>query len=189
MSDLIVAVQTVAGEARADSRELDPYFFLAEAVRYTLNQRLDLAAAALRHAQAVATPEQEANVHLLTVAVASEMALMVRGQRAGKKEHPHNEFGAVQFWFKKHFRDLLPGAELVRFERLNGRNPDFMLRIDGALVPVECKLNFNARALNQLTSYMDAYGAQRGVAVALRLTCSLPENVQFFTCPEESRHV
>lgn len=184
----IVPVQEIRGEARVSSRDQQtPFFLLAEGIRYALNGDIRSAAQCLKEAERIAQPDQLDDVHLLKLGVISEISIAARSARPSKA-NPHNEFAVVHYWFKNHFSEAVQGAKLVRFDRRAGSNPDFMLRVDGEQRPVECKRIFNARALNQLLSYLTAYGATHGYAVALRLICALPPNITFIECPAEAAH-
>lgn len=111
---------------------------------------------------------------------------MVMTANCGKKTpSTHTEYGFIQSWFKENYATIFPNSSLEKIKA--GRYiPDFMLRLEsGAVVPVECKKTFNARSLRQLQAYMDHFGSSSGIAVASKLSVSLPENVRFVLRPAE----
>lgn len=165
-----------------------PYVLLADAMRHALNSDTQQAIACIKLAREVAQPDQIENVELLISAVMHDISKVIQIRRVTKGS-THNEYGTVQFWFRNNYQRLFPGAETVKYQRIAGTNPDFMLELDGERTPVECKIAFTGRSLNQLLAYLEAYEAKRGVAVAFRLDCELPDNITFIECPEEARHV
>jgi hypothetical protein len=91
-----------------------------------------------------------------------------------------NEF-ALQDLFKSRVKELIsPEAEIVSVPRLKKHWPDSFVKLGDEVIPVEVKLDaFDNKALRQLMRYMKAYDAQRGLAVAGRLTVELPTNISF----------
>lgn len=91
-----------------------------------------------------------------------------------------NEF-ALQDLFKSRVKELIsPEAEIVSIRGLKNNRPDSFVKLGDEVIPVEVKLDaFDNKALKQLMRYMKAYDAQRGLAVAGRLTVELPTNISF----------
>jgi hypothetical protein len=87
----------------------------------------------------------------------------------------------VQFYFFDNLDKYLPGASRLDLEMHSSHRPDgFVVLADGAIAPVEVKLNkFTQKSLSQLKRYMSVYGLNKGVAVAPILRCVLPENVVY----------
>lgn len=190
-----IELKTINNEARADSRDIaqadfqqpSAYTLLAAATQAALNGEMVVAAELIRTARLVATPDQQDNVQLLSSAVVGELGRVAKGRRPSRA-NPHNEFRVVHFWFRNNMEEVIQGGQFVKVSRVVGYNPDFMVSVAGECRPVECKLTFNARALNQLLAYLSAYGAGHGYAVGIRLTCKLPDNITFIQCPLEARH-
>lgn len=87
---------------------------------------------------------------------------------------------------QKHFFDNLshyiPGATIAKSEKKTGHIPDGFVEIEGNVYPVEVKAErFTGASLEQLTRYMRAYKASKGVAVAKELRCTIPDNVIFIS--------
>jgi hypothetical protein len=61
-----------------------------------------------------------------------------------------------------------------------GHRPDFILKENGKIIPVEVKrVKFDRAALVQLERYMSHLQSQEGVAIASELCVSLPKRVRF----------
>lgn len=83
---------------------------------------------------------------------------------------------------------LIPGSEIVKAPRIEGHVPDFVVRVNDRLRPVEVKRgDFNIAAVRQLARYIDALGADIGYAVAPTLTAELPANMIFIEVRHPSR--
>lgn len=82
--------------------------------------------------------------------------------------------------FKRELGILIPGARFIPFPLGHGKRPDFMIKIGKDILPVEIKLReFNRSSLRQLNGYLSEFGCKKGIAVAEKCTCSLPNNIQF----------
>lgn len=87
----------------------------------------------------------------------------------------------VYSWFIKNYKSKLGDCFEIIDKRTDRKNiPDFWVT-DGCFdYPVECKLHeFDAKALNQLQRYMEAYKCSRGIAVGASLTAKLPDSIMF----------
>ncbi len=90
------------------------------------------------------------------------------------------ELRSTQPLFSRVFDKFWPSAKMLKVHTGNGHRCDFLLDIEGETVPVEVKKGpFNRNALMQLRSYMEAYKANRGIAVGSKCTVELPRNVEF----------
>ncbi len=94
-----------------------------------------------------------------------------------------NEF-YYQKLFKMNFSKIRKGKVIKN--KNNAHNiPDAWVEMNGYIIPVEVKLkNFDARALKQLQRYMKAYGSEKGIAVANKLTVEIPDNIEFISFSE-----
>lgn len=96
------------------------------------------------------------------------------------KKSATNEYSDVHTWVRKNMAGLINLDVIDKFPSLeSGRRPDFLVLDNGNKYPVECKKVFNKRALNQLEQYMREMGANKGYAVALKLSIELPVNIIF----------
>lgn len=123
------------------------------------------------------------NFEWLAMAAIDQVCLVLKAQMESSPPSVHNEYGLIQSWFKQNYSVIFAGSSLEKVKA--GRYvPDFMLRLaSGELIPVECKKNFNARALRQLQAYMQHFELESGIAVACKLTTTLPENIKFIARP------
>ena len=89
----------------------------------------------------------------------------------------------VYAWFRKNYKMALGDEfDIVRLHNDPKHIPDFWVCSGSLCFPVECKLHdFDEKALNQLKRYMNFYNCSRGVAVAQRCTCKLPESIIFIS--------
>lgn len=109
----------------------------------------------------------------LSLAIVHE-AFRVHHRWKCKNEYYYQEL------FKEQAEQIIPGCEVVQRKMLKEHRPDAWIKLDGSVIPVEVKLHdFDRLALRQLERYMDAYGEERGVAVAREATVALPENIIF----------
>lgn len=83
--------------------------------------------------------------------------------------------------FEKEYKSVLGNDyEIVKLKSNPKHIPDFWIKHDNVLIPVEIKLHdFNSSHLRQLKRYMDFYNCGRGIAVGGELNCPLPSNVTF----------
>jgi hypothetical protein len=89
-----------------------------------------------------------------------------------------NEFDLHKKFFSN-LDKLIPNAKVVNEDVIKEHRPDGFLEINGELHVVEMKLKvFDVSALKQICRYMRNYTA-KGVAVAPKLSCSLPDDVMF----------
>ncbi|MBW4675952.1 MAG: hypothetical protein KME52_18595 [Desmonostoc geniculatum HA4340-LM1] len=119
--------------------------------------------------------QSRTSLHWLKHAVISEIAWCIKCRSS--------EQGRVHAWFSKNFKLFIPNGELVKFVSKNKKRPDFLIKIDGIVYPVECKLTFNKPALIQLQGYIKTWDVSQGFAVAPKTTCDLPTNISFIQCP------
>ena len=92
-----------------------------------------------------------------------------------RKSARKSEYGDVHTWVR--MNNSLNFSEGVKLP--SGRFPDFVSHEDGITYPVECKIRFTRRSLNQLLTYMDEMGVDKGYAVAFELRTDLPDGVEF----------
>lgn len=82
--------------------------------------------------------------------------------------------------FKENYKLFFPKAEILKVKNSPENIPDFWLKENNVIFPVEIKLKkFDKTALSQLLKYMDFYKSEKGVAVAPILKTKLPENITF----------
>ena len=83
--------------------------------------------------------------------------------------------------FKKNISKVLGADAKVVKRKNNSHNfPDVWMQINNQYVPVEIKLHdFDLKALNQLSRYMNVYNCAYGIASAERLVVELPSNITF----------
>lgn len=88
--------------------------------------------------------------------------------------------------FERNWRTVFDSSHELTSRKNNPAHiPDFWMRKDENFIPVEIKLNnFTTKSLKQLLRYMDFYDCERGIAVAEKLTCTLPENIKFISFKE-----
>lgn len=97
---------------------------------------------------------------------------------AGKRTKA-SEYGDIHTWVRlKSNLNYIEGRKLP-----SGRIPDFILKENGAEYPIECKLVFTNRSLNQLKTYMREMKVDKGYAVAAKLTTKLPTGITFIKVP------
>lgn len=84
--------------------------------------------------------------------------------------------------FQYNYKKLLgENAEIIKFKNDPSHIPDFWVKLDEELIPVEIKLGaFNSTALKQLQRYMNFYKSPKGIAIGESLKTKLPENIMFF---------
>ena len=92
-----------------------------------------------------------------------------------RKTPRKSEYGDVHTWVR--LNKSLNFSEGVKLS--SGRVPDFVSHEDGLTYPVECKIRFTNRSLNQLLTYMDEMGVDKGYAVAFELRVDLPAGIEF----------
>jgi hypothetical protein len=68
----------------------------------------------------------------------------------------------------------------------SGRIPDFISSENNIDYPVECKIKFTERGLNQLKTYMVEMGVDKGYAVAFSCEIELPNNITFIQVGEKN---
>jgi hypothetical protein len=85
----------------------------------------------------------------------------------------------VYGWFRNHYHEHLPeDMHITTWDNNPKHIPDFWMANGDELIPVECKLKeFNDASMRQLQRYMKVYQCERGIAVAPRFTCEIPENI------------
>lgn len=157
-----------------------PHILIARAIKIVLEtRRIGYALKLIEHAKKIAEDDQIEDVEYLALAALDQVFMVMRAEDEKSKPTTHNEYGYVQSWFKEKYQEFFPCAELEKV--VAGRYvPDFLVKMqDGVVVPVECKKNFNARALRQLRAYMKHFGVSQGIAVASKLTTELPDGVIF----------
>lgn len=83
--------------------------------------------------------------------------------------------------FESNYKKVIDG-ELKIVKRKNNIKhiPDFWLSDGCEYIPVEIKLHdFNEFSLRQLKRYMNFYKCKKGLAVAEKLNCTLPDGIYF----------
>jgi hypothetical protein len=86
----------------------------------------------------------------------------------------------IENHFYKNLNTYIPGATKTTTKTTGGHVPDGCILLEGETYPVEVKVeDFDKKAFEQLNWYMRMFGAKRGIAVAQKLTCVLPENIIF----------
>lgn len=97
------------------------------------------------------------------------------------RDRERQETTGLHARFEEGLSNLLPGAKLVKIPHQLKHRPDFFISIDGSKpIPVEIKRHvFDAKAVRQLARYMKAYQADRGIAVAPKLSATLDDGMQF----------
>lgn len=83
---------------------------------------------------------------------------------------------------REHMGDLIPGATAdTGFRFVKGHIPDFMVRVDATLCPVEVKASdIDSKALHQVRRYMRVYDCERGYLMGKRLTVDIDDpNIHF----------
>ena len=93
-----------------------------------------------------------------------------------RKTPRKSEYSDVHTWVR-----LNPDLNFIDGHKIPcGRIPDFISVENGIEYPVECKIKFTTRSVNQLRTYMASMGVDKGYAVALELaTDKLPDNIKF----------
>ena len=90
-------------------------------------------------------------------------------------------------WFRKNIKSVL-GTDYKLLIRENDPKhvPDFWVENNNESIPVEIKLHsFDPRHLKQLQRYMTFYDCKKGIAIANKLNCALPENIEFYAYDSE----
>lgn len=96
------------------------------------------------------------------------------------KKSTTNEYSSVHSWVRSNMSGLVGLDVIDRFPSLeSGRRPDFLVLDNGIKYPVECKMVFTKRALNQLQQYMIEMNVDKGYAVAPKKSIELPDNIVF----------
>jgi len=111
----------------------------------------------------------------LKLAVVTEISLMIQARTS--------EVGRVHSWFLRNAHLSIDGGTLVEVKTIEGKRPDFLVKKDGVVFPVECKLEFNKTAVKQLQRYMKLWRVTKGYAVAPMLKCELPASIVFIKSP------
>jgi len=95
-----------------------------------------------------------------------------------------DEVTGIQVRFRESAARLIPGAHLCERPKVETKlRPDAWVVMEGLPTPVEVKPKvFDGKALKQLLGYMEVCGTTKGVAVAPRLTCELPDTILFIAC-------
>lgn len=162
------------------------YEWLALAVKTAVSLRdAKYAHAMIKRAREIAKDEEKEHVAWLAMAAMEQVSLVITADAAKRTPNTHTEYGLVQAWFKNNHGVIFQGSSLEKIK--SGRYiPDFMIRLrTGEVIPVECKKTFNERSLIQLKTYMDHFGASKGIAVACEMKTSLPDNVKFVLRPKD----
>lgn len=82
--------------------------------------------------------------------------------------------------FKKNVDKCISNARIITKKVIDKNYPDAWVAIGEEELPVEMKRDkFNEKALRQLQRYMKVYQTNRGIAVAPKLSVSLPDNIIF----------
>lgn len=82
--------------------------------------------------------------------------------------------------FKKNINKCIPNAKIINKKVIDKNYPDAWVAIGEEELPVEMKRDkFNEKALQQLQRYIKVYQTNRGIAVAPKLSVSLPDNIIF----------
>lgn len=89
----------------------------------------------------------------------------------------------VSGWFRDNFLEFFPNGTLLKVQSRNRKRPDFLIDIEGTVIPVECKLSFGKPALKQLSEYIKLWGTKRGIAVATKFVTDVPANIDRIICP------
>ena len=89
------------------------------------------------------------------------------------------ELGGVHVWFRQNHRTAIPDSKLVKVIARDKKRPDFLVRLDDSIYPVECKIEFTNQSLKQLRNYMRLWNSRTGFAVAYSLKCTVPSNITF----------
>jgi len=91
----------------------------------------------------------------------------------------HNEFD-LHHQFRNNIEKYIPGAKITNNYKSIKHQPDFWILVNKANCPVEIKYkNFDKKALNQLSRYMNHFNCNTGYALAPELTVELPDNVVY----------
>ena len=113
-------------------------------------------------------------------AVMIHVCYIIKGRGAATPETGKN---GVQEQVKKNINRLIPGAEILNnFKRNPTHIPDFMIKIDGKIRPIEVKVKkVTLASVRQIVRYINFYKADKGYLIAPSLsdTIDLPENVIF----------
>jgi hypothetical protein len=89
------------------------------------------------------------------------------------------EVDSIHPYFRKNHATLIPGSELIKVTAKQKKRPDFLVKVEGVVYPVECKIEFTNQGLKQLQGYMKIWNAEKGYAVARKLKSKLPKNIVF----------
>lgn len=165
---------------------LEAYELLALAVKVAISDKdISLATGLIHRAKALAFENDVHNFEWLAMAASQQVCDVLSASCRTKTPSTHTEYGLVQSWFKHNHKSIFPGSSLEKVKA--GRYvPDFMLRLeDGSVIPVECKKVFGERSRIQLQDYIEHFNAPFGVAVATKLSVSLPESMKFVLRPKE----
>ena len=60
------------------------------------------------------------------------------------------ELGGVHAWFRQNHQSVIPNSKLVKVVARDKKRPDFLVRLDDLIYPVECKIEFTSQSLKQL---------------------------------------
>jgi hypothetical protein len=164
-----------------------PFFLLSNAIKHSLKGDSSTAYKFLSSAREWAYREldTEASIECFSFLALAASTEIARNYPRTTKVCSHNEYGDVQHWFKNNHKQVVQGSKIVRVTggKTGRYRPDFLIDLNGELLPVECKKTFNSRSLNQLECYLSEFGASIGYAVAFELKCKLPDHIEFIKCP------
>ena len=101
------------------------------------------------------------------------------------------ELSDIHPLFSNGYKKFFPNMTIVEHRKKNVKiRPDFFLRDDDELIPVEIKRDsFGENAMQQLLNYMKVFDCKRGVAVGSVLCSNLPENVVFIKISELRKEI
>ena len=120
------------------------------------------------------------HLHLKTAIIFESMNNFRTFSNPIDKRKTTNEYSTTHTWVRREMSSLIGLDVIDKFSSLeSGRRPDFLVLDNGIKYPVECKMVFTKRALNQLQQYMIEMNVNKGYAVALKKTIELPDNIVF----------
>lgn len=106
-------------------------------------------------------------------------------QKSQSSDKREGEIVGIQTRFVENISDLIPGAAVIRNYKnyKKGHKPDFMVRIDGKIRPVEVKKNkAHGSDVGQILRYIAIYEADKGYLVAPCCSAEIPSTVEFIEC-------
>lgn len=120
------------------------------------------------------------HLHLKTAIIFESMNNFKTFSNPIDKRKTTNEYSTTHTWVRRKMSSLIGLDVIDKFPSLeSGRRPDFLVFDNGVKYPVECKIVFTKRALNQLQQYMIEMNVDKGYAVAPKKTIELPNNIIF----------